>query len=280
MLNYTSTKIEVVDKERSLLTYIFAHRGASKYAPENTMSAFKKALEMKADGIELDVQLTKDKIPVIIHDETVKRTTDGKGFVSEFTYDQLQKLDAGKWFSKQFSSERIPTLEEFLIWMKQTNLLLNIELKNTIMPYYGMERIVYDLVDRHKLKDRIIYSSFNHYSLQELKQLDSTVEIAPLYSSGLYEPWNYVKSLSTDCVHPHWRTLHPAILNGFRDHDIKVRVYTVNDPKKMKWLCDQKVEAIITDVPDTARAVLDGSLLVKPTVIGNVFHKINPKSYF
>ncbi|WP_408006668.1 glycerophosphodiester phosphodiesterase [Pseudalkalibacillus sp. A8] len=261
------------------MTYIFAHRGASKYAPENTMSSFKKALEMKADGIELDVQLTKDKVPVIIHDETVKRTTDGKGFVSEFTYKQLQNLDSGKWFSKQFTGERIPSLEEFLIWMKQTKLLLNIELKNTIMPYYGMEKIVYDLVDQHKLRNRVIYSSFNHYSLQELKKMDPNVEIAPLYSSGLYQPWNYVKSLSTDCVHPHWRTLHPTILKGFRDCSIKVRTYTVNDPKKMRWLFDQKVEALITDVPDIARSVLDGSLAVKPSVIGNVFHKFNPKSY-
>jgi glycerophosphoryl diester phosphodiesterase len=261
------------------LTYIFAHRGSSRYAPENTMAAFRKALEQKADGIELDVQLTKDKIPIIIHDESLKRTTGVKGFVGEYTYDELRCLDAGKWFSKKFKDERIPSLEEFLIWMKPTHLQLNIEFKNNILPYYGMEKIVYDLVKKHGLQDRLIYSSFNHYSLKELKILDPSVDIAPLYSSGLYEPWKYVQNLPATSAHPNWRTLNQTVLNGFKNARIKVRTYTINDSKRMKWMYDNDVEAIITDIPDIARAVKMGTHTNKGSKVINVLQKINPKSY-
>ncbi|WLD91947.1 glycerophosphodiester phosphodiesterase [Alkalihalobacillus sp. AL-G] len=258
------------------MTYIFAHRGASKYAPENTMASFQKAIELNADGIELDVQLSKDNIPVVIHDENVKRTTDGKGLVCEYSFEQLQCFDAGNWFSSHFQEERIPSLEEVLIWIKSTPLKLNLELKNTILPHYGMERLVYDLVTKYDLNDRIIYSSFNHYSLRELQRIDRTNEIAPLYSSGLYEPWNYVRKLNTKSAHPHWRTLNASILKSFTKHGIKVRTYTVNDPKKMRWLFDQQVEAIITDVPDIAKNVLDGVHHHKPSKILTILQKLNP----
>lgn len=96
------------------VTQIIAHRGASKFAPENTLAAFKLAEKMGADGIELDIHLTKDQIPVIIHDEDIKRTTNGRGFVQKYTYKELQQFDAGSWFSERFSDERILSLEEFL----------------------------------------------------------------------------------------------------------------------------------------------------------------------
>ncbi|MCF6137790.1 glycerophosphodiester phosphodiesterase [Pseudalkalibacillus berkeleyi] len=261
------------------MTLIFAHRGSSKYAPENTMAAFRKALEQHADGIELDVQLTKDKIPVIIHDESLKRTTGVKGLVGEYTYDEIRCLDAGKWFSAKFKYERIPSLEEFLIWMKPTTLKLNIEFKNNILPYYGMEKIVYDLVQEHGLEDRLIYSSFNHYSLKEMKKFDPNIDIAPLYSSGLYEPWNYVKSLPAESAHPHWRTLNQFMLNGFKEHEIRVRPYTINDPKRMKWLFENKIDAIITDVPDIAFDVRSGLHAPKSNKVMTALQKMNPKSF-
>ncbi|WP_257347964.1 glycerophosphodiester phosphodiesterase [Pseudalkalibacillus decolorationis] len=262
------------------MTYIFAHRGASKYTPENTMASFQKALELKADGIELDVQLSKDKIPVVIHDETLKRTTNGKGFVSEHSYNELRRLDAGSWYSHQYKEEKISSLEEILIWLKPTHLQLNIEFKNTVLPYYNMERLVYDLVMKYDLKKRAIYSSFNHYSLRELQRIDRGNEVAPLYSSGLYEPWNYVRKLNTKSAHPHWRTVNTNILKNFAKHGIKIRSYTINDPKKMQWFFDQHVEAIITDVPDIARSVLEGVHQPTPSKLMTVFQKLNPlKSY-
>src|SRR5688572_22374319 len=103
------------------------------------MSAFKLAYEMDADGIELDVQLTKDLVPVIIHDESVKRTTGVKRYINDLTIKEVKQLDAGKWFSQKFREEQIPTLEEVLEWIAPTGMLLNIELKNNINPYEGME---------------------------------------------------------------------------------------------------------------------------------------------
>ncbi len=108
---------------------IYAHRGASKAAPENTMPAFELAAKQGADGIETDVQLTKDQIPVLIHDENVRRTTDGIGFVQDYTYKELQELDAGSWFSSTYSNTTIPTLDQLLAWNKKKKLKLNIELK-------------------------------------------------------------------------------------------------------------------------------------------------------
>ncbi|WP_349407691.1 glycerophosphodiester phosphodiesterase [Pseudalkalibacillus sp. SCS-8] len=262
------------------MTYIFAHRGSSKSAPENTMAAFRKALEEKADGIELDVQLSKDKVPVIIHDESLKRTTGTKGFVGEYTVEELKRLDAGKWFSQKFKGEKIPTLEEVLIWLQPTCLYLNIEFKNNVLPYYGMEKIVHDLVCHYGLQDRVIYSSFNHYSLKELKKVNPRVDIAPLYSSGLYEPWKYAKSMTAESAHPHWRTLNQAILKGFKKHGIRVRPYTVNDTKKMKWMFENDVEAIITDTPEIARSVRAGTHQSKTAKFINTLQKINPKSLF
>ncbi len=120
-------------------TKILAHRGASAYAPENTMAAFKKAIEMNADGIELDVHLSKDGYIVIIHDERVDRTTDGKGEVKDFSLDELKKLDAGSWFSDEYKGEKIPTLEELLSLIKNTEIYLNIEIKAGYRVYPDIE---------------------------------------------------------------------------------------------------------------------------------------------
>src|SRR5690625_7581403 len=120
---------------------IFAHRGASKYAPENTMAAFKFAYELGAEGIETDVQLTKDNIPVLIHDERVKRTTNGTGYIKDLTWNQVKQLDAGSWFSKKFTGAGIISLDEFLQWIQFKPLYLNIELKNKIGRASCRERV-------------------------------------------------------------------------------------------------------------------------------------------
>src|SRR3712207_5048900 len=110
-------------------TKIMAHRGAAAYAPENTIAAFTKAIEMKADAIELDIHLSKDDHIVVIHDEKVDRTTNGKGLVMEFTLEELKRLDAGSWFNKEFKNEKIPTLREVLELVAYKNIDLNIEIK-------------------------------------------------------------------------------------------------------------------------------------------------------
>src|SRR5690554_3040227 len=122
-------------------TLIYAHRGSSGTYPENTMEAFEAALQEGADGIELDIQLTKDGVPVIIHDETVDRTTDGKGWVKDFTFEELQRLDAGSSFHTDYKGATIPSFEEFLQWFSKTDLLLNVELKSGVVRYPNIEEI-------------------------------------------------------------------------------------------------------------------------------------------
>jgi glycerophosphoryl diester phosphodiesterase len=237
------------------LTYIFAHRGSSKDCPENTMAAFQKAFKDGADGIELDVQLSKDGVPVIIHDEKVDRTTNGKGYVVDYTFDELSQLDAGSWFSK--NKESVPSLQQFLEWITPLPMLLNIELKNNIVEYNGLEENVLQLLQHYGMMDRTVISSFNHYSLVKIRRLNKYVQTAPLYSSGLFEPWEYVKAVCSQSAHPNYKSLQPYIMKGFKRNNIPVRPYTVNSQKWMKYFFEWNTEAIITDYPILARDVLN-----------------------
>ena len=144
------------------MTKNFAHRGFSGKYPENTLLAFEKAVEAQTDGIELDVQLTKDGEIVIIHDETIDRTTNGKGLVVDYTYEELEKFDASYIYTGQFGFNKIPTLREYFNLIKDTNIITNIELKTGINEYQGIEEKVYNLIKEFQLEDRVIISSFNH----------------------------------------------------------------------------------------------------------------------
>ncbi len=221
------------------------------------MAAFKKAFKDGADGIELDVQLSKDGVPVIIHDEKLDRTTNRKGYVVDYTYDELAELDAGSWFSKSFSKESVPSLQLFLEWIAPLPMLLNIELKNNIIEYNGLEEKVLQLLHHYGMMDRTVISSFNHYSLVKIRKMNGYVQTAPLYSSGLFEPWEYVKAVCSQSAHPNYKSLHPYIMKGFKTNNIPVRPYTVNSQKWMKYFFEWDTEAIITDYPILARELLN-----------------------
>lgn len=233
-----------------MVTYIYAHRGASGTHPENTMIAFQQALKDGADGIEMDVHLTKDGVPVVIHDETVDRTTDGNGFVKDFTLGSLKRLSAGSWKSGQFKQETIPTLKEFLDWLCETDLLLNIELKNNIFPYKGMEKVVLDMVMARGLLDRTIFSSFNHGSLLKIHRLNTDAEIAPLFAKPLsFSPRDYCRQLGAKGIHPNFRHVTAQLIDECHDAGLEVRPYTVNLPHFMHRLMTWDVDALITDNP-------------------------------
>lgn len=155
-------------------TQVWAHRGASgwdkQYAPENTMPAFIKAYEMGADGIELDVQLTKDGEIVIIHDETVDRVSNGTGWVKDYTLNEIRKLNFAKQHP-EYGFVTIPTLQEFFQLMSKNNMLINIELKTGVIFYPKLEEKVLELAKQMDMSNRIIYSSFNHYSLEKVNEL-------------------------------------------------------------------------------------------------------------
>lgn len=233
-------------------TLIYAHRGASKLAPENTMPAFELARAAGADGIETDVQLTKDQIPVLIHDENLRRTTNGTGFVQDYTYAQLRLLDAGSWFSPKFSDIYIVTLDEFLRWFRDQPMFLNVELKTNVIEYKNIERIVYESLKRYHVLERTVISSFNPDSLIRMKEINPAVETAFLTSTKMRNLPQYAKSLDCDSLHVKHRLLDKKLVKRCHKENLNLRIYTVNRPPMMKKCFQLGVNGIFTDVPHQA----------------------------
>ena len=231
------------------MTLIFAHRGYSAMNPENTMKAFVEAEKAGADGLELDVQMTKDGELVVIHDEKVDRTTDGTGYIKDQTFIELRKLNAGHKFKKWFQKNQIPSLTEVLEWLTTNKLLCNIELKNGMFPYDGMEAKVIQLVRQYDLSNRIILSSFNHYSIVNSYRMAPEIEIAPLLSECLYMPWVYAQSIQAKAIHPKYSPIIDDLIIQSMANGIAVRPYTINKEAVMKRLFSIKCSAIITDDP-------------------------------
>lgn len=229
-----------------------AHRGYSGKFDENTMLAFKKALEYEADGIETDVQLSKDNIPVLIHDETLDRTTDGKGYVKEYTLEQLKKF-------RTKNGEKIPTLKELLEFVAKSNIkVLNLELKNSIFPYEGLEEIVLEMINRYSLKEKIIISTFNHLSLVKIRKMDNEIKLGALTDSTLANVSKYLKDIAVECYHP----CFPSILNEkymkeIKEAGIVVNPYTVNEEEHMKMVIKVRTDSIITNEVERLRKILD-----------------------
>lgn len=236
---------------------VWAHRGASAYAPENTMEAFSLAIEQRADGIELDVHLTADGEVVVAHDETVDRVSDGSGRIVQMTLTELRQLNFHKPMPQYTETARIPTLREVLDLLRPTNLILNIELKNSIEAYPGMEERCIDLVRAAGMRDRVWYSSFNHHSLTQVKALDSGAPCGVLYSGTMVQPWLYARNLGMDALHPHFsELLVPDEVPQSHTAGIRVHAWTVNETEHLEAVARTGLDAIITNFPDRALRVL------------------------
>lgn len=233
------------------MTLIFAHRGASYHCPENTMASFMKAAQLGADGIELDVQLSSDDIPVVIHDVTLHRTTSGYGNVSNKTVVELKTLDAGGWFSQAYRNETIPTLNEVLIWAKNTKLIVNIELKSRGLETV-LEEKVCELIKKHQFQERVIISSFWKSSLEKIKQRNAKLQTALLIEKPFQDSISFAKKLHVEAIHPNYKNCTKTYVDAAHSQHLRIRPYTVNDKKKMAKLFQWNVDAIITDRPDKA----------------------------
>ncbi|MCY7765353.1 glycerophosphodiester phosphodiesterase [Bacillus inaquosorum] len=240
------------------MTKIFAHRGASGQFPENTMLAFEKGIEAGADGIELDVQLTKDGRIVVIHDERLDRTTSLKGFVKDTAYDVIKTANAAANHNQMDNDIKVPLLEDVLSWAEKKNFLINIELKNSVIRYEGMEEKVLKAVKRFNIEERIILSTFNHESLALCARLAPHIERAALTSDVLYQADRYITSIPASGYHPKLNSPATAdkVLKKMRNSSIKVRPYTVNRPEDMKRLFEAGADGIFTDFPAKALALL------------------------
>ncbi len=240
-----------------MATKIWAHRGASAYAPENTIPAFKMALEMGVDGIELDVHESSDGKLMVIHDETLDRTSNGKGRVVDMTCQELKKLDFSNG-NEKFKNARIPMLREVYGLVKNTNITINVEVKSDIVIYYGIWNKLIELEREMGMQGRIVYSSFNHYVLMKLREVDPSCKIGLLYSNGLVDPWVYANHLKAEAIHPHYLVALKAegLISGCRKAGIDVNAWTVNDKDAMRELIDANINAIITNYPDVALELL------------------------
>ena len=232
------------------MTAIWAHRGASAYAPENTIPAFELALSMGSDGIELDVQRSADGQLVVIHDATINRTSNGVGKVVDLTFDELRRCD----FSNGFAGRRnvkIPTLREVLELCQPTNVVVNVELKHGAELYPGLEDDALRVVRDAGMLDRVVFSSFNHYSLANLRGRVGPESLALLISDGLYEPWLYAKSFGAGAINPDYRALQtPGYVWYAHEAGIEVNTWTINNEDTARWAAGLGVDAIITNLSD------------------------------
>ena len=229
---------------------IWAHRGASGYAPENTMGAFSEAVRRKADCIELDVQLTKDGEIVVIHDEKLGRVSNGSGWVKDHTLKELRKLNFNKTFPEQ-GIAKIPTLKEVYELMRKEEMLVNVELKTSIIFYEGLTDKVLELSARMGMEDKVLYSSFNHYTLLEMKQKNSGIRTGMLFEDGIVDAPIYAKRLGVDALHPIYTHLqHPDFWKQCREEKLPLHVWTVNTKERFQEMQKAGVDAVITNYPD------------------------------
>lgn len=229
---------------------IYAHRGYSARYPENTVISFSQALKHNCQGIECDVQLTRDLVPVIIHDETVKRTAlVAKRLVSQLTYEEMKTLDFSAHRPGSYSPQRIMTLQELLILIKESkkDITLNLELKNSVVPYEGLEDIVLREVKGFENSIDVLYSSFNHDSIRRLNAMGRGLKTAPLVGHSIPNLSDYVKKLGSSGVHLAQKLLTARILNDLLDNGLFVNVYTVNSLAMARRYQEMNVTGIFTD---------------------------------
>ena len=236
------------------MTWNIAHRGFSGNYPENTLLAFQKGMEAGADGFELDIHLTKDGEMVVIHDETIDRTTNGTGFIKDYTYEELQPFDASAGFAGKYGINRIPTLRQYFELIQGNGKITNIELKNSIIWYDGMEEKAIALVKEFGMEDQVIFSSFNHCSMEKCKRLAPEIPCGLLVDSWLIRPGEYTKSRGMEYYHPHYLSLDPATVEEIHSHGIGIHTWTVNEEKDIRRMLDLGVHAIITNYPDRVNA--------------------------
>jgi glycerophosphoryl diester phosphodiesterase len=239
---------------------LVAHRGASGYAPENSIAAFQLALDYKADIIELDVHQSKDGEAIVIHDATLERTTNGTGSVVDFPTSELIQLDNGTWFNPEFSNERIPTLDSAIKLINGQCILL-IEIKRGKEEIYeGLGKRVVDLIHANRANSWCIVQAFDSDYIREVNGYDPSVntqklivsdlDLFPAYTDYKFQ-WGWIASgLDITALNSYHKLLTRSQVESRHKNGWKTYIYTVNDPSIMKKMINMGVDGIITDYPD------------------------------
>lgn len=239
---------------------VIAHRGYRDVAPENTMAAFRRAYQLGANMVELDVSLSKDREVVIMHDDTIDRTTNGKGNIEEKTLEELKQLDAGSWFSPIFKGEQVPTLDEVLAFAKD-KIAVNIEIKSYTVEkrsQIGIESKIVELIRKHEMEEHVLVSSFSQDALKRIKTMNPNIPTALLIvTDGVFNSQSSMANkVKSDAINEMYRFTRGSEIKNSQKNGLKVNVWTINDPHTMSELIDKKVDGLITDRPDLALKVL------------------------
>ncbi|MBR2066649.1 MAG: hypothetical protein IJ875_00025 [Solobacterium sp.] len=235
---------------------VWGHRGSRALAPENTLLSFKKSIEDEADGIELDIQLTKDREIVICHDETIDRTSDAKGWLKDYTLEELKRMNFNQDFP-ELGKQEIPTMREVFELIQPTELTIDIELK-TSYPYFyeGMEEMILEMSKDYGMEDRVNYSSFNHYTCKRIVELKPDADVGLLYFDGTMDLPLYAKKNGFEVINPAYFNLFlPNARRQIEELGLKTRVWTVNEEEEVRACIERNVEAIITDNPKYIRNI-------------------------
>jgi glycerophosphoryl diester phosphodiesterase len=237
------------------MTRIVAHRGSSGSYPENTMLAFRQAADSGCDAMELDVQLTRDGRLAIIHDETVDRTTNASGRVRDFSLEELGRLDASAGFAGRYGTNPVPALSEYLEFARDRNFATIVELKNGVFPYPGMEEKLIAELREFRMLDRVVFSSFNHQSLLEVRRLSPGSDIAFVVGCWLVSAGSYCEENGAAYINPRACFLTPENYSELRAHGIRAQAWTVNEAPEMERLAGMGIYSIITNEPALAMRV-------------------------
>jgi len=237
------------------LPWVIAHRGASAVAPENTMAAFRRAVEMGTECIETDLHLSRDGRLIIVHDTTLNRTTSGDGMVRNYTFNELRQLDAGSWFSEKYAGERLPAIEELLDFAGQADLSLYLEIKGGAG--YGVERAVISALRGRKESKATVVLCFDASVLDRIHQLDRLLMTGLLFDSGGEDMVKEAVRVGARQIGPRGDCVTPELIEDAHRRGLKVVTWTINEPAQMRSLAAAGVDGIMTNHPDRLVAVRD-----------------------
>ncbi|MEG2290060.1 MAG: glycerophosphodiester phosphodiesterase family protein [Clostridium sp.] len=225
----------------------FAHRGASENYPENTILSFDKAIMAGAKAIEFDVHKTKDEELVVIHDEDIKRTFQGKGLIKDYTLAELKEFKSAYLEYENSKLCKIPTLNEVLEIIRHKDIFINIELKTDKIHYRDIEKDVINVIKKYGIKENVLISSFNTKSLEICKSIDDTINIGILFDKRINDLFSYAKSLGAYSLNPNVNSVDETFISAAHENNLKVFTYTVNKPSIANHLDKIGCDGIFTD---------------------------------
>lgn len=238
--------------------FVTAHRGFSGAAPENTLAAFEAAIAAGVDMIELDVHLSRDGRLVVIHDDTLNRTTDGRGNVADKTLAELQALDAGSWFDPRFAGEKIPTLAQVLV-LTRGRTLLNIELKKGKNFPYTMEELAertLEEVERAGMLDKVLFSSFDPAAIDRIQALNPRLPVGLITQKAWATPEEAGGGKAYPTLNSLYKNLNAENVRLAHSRGVRIHAWTVNTPEEMEQVIGLGVDGIITNHPDRLIEIL------------------------